>query len=184
MLFCTSCAKSECISYSHDLSCYCEPYDNIWRRSGFETARWCQKYELICDEKKRREKGTELVQLMQDKIKVHYRCLHLFNLPSVICDPFSTRFDWYRCMKFIFDCELISDWDDDDYEDVGVIHGEGPKTTPQPKTAHYKKEEISISDQAETLLKSGVTKDQLAANAAIRNKEKELETVIKGTPGK
>ncbi|CCD66800.1 Coiled-coil domain-containing protein [Caenorhabditis elegans] len=119
---------------------------------------------------------------MQDRIKVHYRCLHLYNLPQVICDPFSTRFDWYRCMKFLFDCELISDWDDDDYDDTGVITEDGaapPRPPPQISKPKPSLPESSISDQAETLLKGGLSSKQLKENAAIREKEKELEAVLK-----
>ncbi|CAL2037388.1 unnamed protein product [Caenorhabditis brenneri] len=181
--FCTHCEKDPCISFTHDIDCYCEPYNNIWRRYGFETARWCQKYELTCDEKTRRDKGSELVQLMQDRIKVHYRCLHLYNLPHVICDPFSTRFDWYRCMKFLFDCELISDWDDDDYDDAGVITDDKsdkkPPTLPVITKPKSSLPDPSISDQAEILLKGGLSSKQLKENAAIREKEKELESVLK-----
>ncbi|KIH49336.1 hypothetical protein ANCDUO_20589 [Ancylostoma duodenale] len=37
--------------------------------------------------------------------------MHLFNLPKVICDPFRRQFDYERCTKFLFDCELISEWE-------------------------------------------------------------------------
>ncbi|KAK6014123.1 hypothetical protein OSTOST_20528, partial [Ostertagia ostertagi] len=66
---------------------------------GYETAVWCQRYELFCNEKQRRNKASELVTLMDGAVKVHYRCMHLFNLPKVICDPFRRQFDYNRCTK-------------------------------------------------------------------------------------
>ncbi|VDK67414.1 unnamed protein product, partial [Cylicostephanus goldi] len=96
--FCTSAKRQKCKSCSYDLTCHCEPYECLWKRHGFNTAVWCQRYELFCNEKARREKAAELVSLMQDAIKIHYRCMHLFNLPKVICDPFRRQFDYNRCM--------------------------------------------------------------------------------------
>uniref|UniRef100_A0A0R3PWE0 G_PROTEIN_RECEP_F1_2 domain-containing protein n=1 Tax=Angiostrongylus costaricensis TaxID=334426 RepID=A0A0R3PWE0_ANGCS len=68
-------------------------------RFGYNTAVWCQRYELFCDEKERRRKATELVTLMEAAVKIHYKCMHLFNLPKVICDPLRRQFDYNRCTK-------------------------------------------------------------------------------------
>ncbi|CAB3403523.1 unnamed protein product [Caenorhabditis bovis] len=183
--FCTRMRKNPCKSTTHDISCYCDPYDRLWLRYGFETARWCQKYELVCDEKSRRAKGSDLVELMQDTLKVHYRCLHLFNLANVICDPFSTRFDWYRCMKFIFDCELISEWEEDDLDEVGLLPAEEEIEKAKERAKQEEKEkkiaiiQESISDTTEKLLKAGIPKEKLKENAEIFEKEQELATLLK-----
>ncbi|KIH45763.1 hypothetical protein ANCDUO_24191 [Ancylostoma duodenale] len=42
-------------------------------RYGYHTAVWCQRYELFCNEKQRRNKAQELITLMQDAVRVHYR---------------------------------------------------------------------------------------------------------------
>lgn len=109
--YCTRTRRSKCKSCDYDLSCYCEPYECVWRRFGYDSAVWCQRYELFCDEKERRRKATELVTIMEAAVKIHYKCMHLFNLPKVICNPLRRQFDYNRCIKFLFDCELISDFD-------------------------------------------------------------------------
>ncbi|CAI4226081.1 unnamed protein product [Auanema sp. JU1783] len=119
--YCKSMRLRNCENAYYDTSCSCEPYENHWRRYGFDTAVWCQKYELYCDEDKRREKATEIVPILKDAVRVHYRCFHMFNLVQVICNPFRKQFDWDRCMKFVLDCELISDFEEDDKDESGEI---------------------------------------------------------------
>ncbi|CAD6188377.1 unnamed protein product [Caenorhabditis auriculariae] len=176
--YCTRFPKKTCRSCSYDFTCVCEPFDCFWRRYGFETARWCQKYELVCDEKKRREKGTELVQLMQDSIRVHYRCLHLFNVPQVICDPFSTRFDWPRCMKFLFDCELVSEWKEDEPEEVveQVVHKQLINKASTPEDPNF----FQRTDQ---ILGKGVTLDTLKEAKKIEDAEKQVQQLLASQGG-
>ncbi|KAK6043544.1 hypothetical protein COOONC_18951 [Cooperia oncophora] len=40
---------------------------------GYETEVWCQRYELFCNEKERRDKANELIASMDGAVKVHYR---------------------------------------------------------------------------------------------------------------
>ncbi|KHJ80223.1 hypothetical protein OESDEN_20105 [Oesophagostomum dentatum] len=153
--FCTETKRRRCKSCSYDLSCYCEPYECLWRRHGFNTAVWCQRYELFCNERQRRKKANELIALMEDAVKIHYRCMHLFNLPKVICDPFRRQFDYNRCMKFLFDCELISEWDSGE-EATGKEAAregegaEGPKKTLKP-TPEDKKLAEKIAEEEKAL---------------------------------
>lgn len=42
-------------------------------RYGYETAVWCQRYELFCNEKERRNKAKELIALMDGAVTIHYR---------------------------------------------------------------------------------------------------------------
>ncbi|KAK5979300.1 hypothetical protein GCK32_015489 [Trichostrongylus colubriformis] len=71
--YCTGTKRSKCKSCTHDLSCYCEPYQCLWLRYGYETAVWCQRYELFCNEKERRNKASDLVTLIDGAVKIHYR---------------------------------------------------------------------------------------------------------------
>uniref|UniRef100_A0A0K0DBZ8 Transposase n=1 Tax=Angiostrongylus cantonensis TaxID=6313 RepID=A0A0K0DBZ8_ANGCA len=43
-------------------------------RFGYDSAVWCQRYELFCDEKERRRKATELITIMEAAVKIHYKC--------------------------------------------------------------------------------------------------------------
>uniref|UniRef100_A0A7I4YCK4 GDNF domain-containing protein n=1 Tax=Haemonchus contortus TaxID=6289 RepID=A0A7I4YCK4_HAECO len=160
--YCTRAKKSKCKSCTHDLSCYCEPYQCTWQRYGYETAIWCQRYELYCNEKERRNKADELVSLMDGAVRVHNRCMHLFNLPKVICDPFRRQFDYNRCMKFLFDCELISEWDDDE---------ESGKDTSKEKGE-------TASSEGSTKVLTPTPDDQKLA-AKIAEEEKALEQLLK-----
>uniref|UniRef100_A0A8R1DGQ3 Uncharacterized protein n=1 Tax=Caenorhabditis japonica TaxID=281687 RepID=A0A8R1DGQ3_CAEJA len=89
-----------------------------------------------------------------------------------------TTYHKHDYLQFLFDCELISDWSEDDYENTGVIDEE-PASKQQKLVPNKHLPETSISDQAETLLKGGLSKQQLQDNAAIREKEKALETVVR-----
>ncbi|KAK6741416.1 hypothetical protein RB195_009334 [Necator americanus] len=165
--FCTRTKINKCKSCSYDLSCQCEPYECLWRRGGYNTAIWCQRYELFCNEKERRNKANELIALMQDAVRIHYRCMHLFNLPKVICDPFRRQFDYERCTKFLFDCELISEWGSE--EESGeketaaekvTGEGEGPKKTLKPTAEDAK-------------LAAKIAEEEMALERLLKEKEKE-----------
>ncbi|VDL84933.1 unnamed protein product [Nippostrongylus brasiliensis] len=160
--YCTRLRKSKCKSCTHDLSCYCEPYECLWRRLGYETAVWCQRYELFCNEKERRDKANELVTLMEKAVRIHYRCMHLFNLPKVICDPFRRQFDYNRCTKFLFDCELVSEWEEE-------------------KTVELSSESSSESVESGELPKKTLTPtpDEQKLAAKIAEEEKELDRLLK-----
>ncbi|EPB75702.1 hypothetical protein ANCCEY_05194 [Ancylostoma ceylanicum] len=165
--FCTRTKISRCKSCSYDLSCYCEPYECLWRRYGYHTAVWCQRYELFCNEKERRNKAQELITLMQDAVKVHYRCMHLFNLPKVICDPFRRQFDYERCTKFLFDCELISEWESEE-EATGkepAAEKEGAEKEGPPKTLTPTPEDAKLAAK--------IAEEELALERLVKEKEKE-----------
>uniref|UniRef100_A0A0N4ZPM5 DB domain-containing protein n=1 Tax=Parastrongyloides trichosuri TaxID=131310 RepID=A0A0N4ZPM5_PARTI len=90
--------------------CFCNPYKCLIRRGGLHTAEWCQRYELFCDSKKREEESQELSQLMTKAIVVHQHCTIFLHFAKVLCNPFGPDYDQARCTKFLFDCELISDF--------------------------------------------------------------------------
>ncbi|CAJ0580699.1 unnamed protein product, partial [Mesorhabditis spiculigera] len=48
-------------------------------------------------------------------------CVELWGLAHAICNPFTRNFQWERCQKFLFDCELISDFPDDKQVDTGIV---------------------------------------------------------------
>ncbi|KAJ1365906.1 hypothetical protein KIN20_026376 [Parelaphostrongylus tenuis] len=144
--YCTRMRRNTCKSCDYDLSCYCEPYECVWRRFGYNTAVWCQRYELFL----RRERATT--------------CMHLFNLPKVICDPFRRQFDYNRCTKFLFDCELISNFDDE----LGISEKQIV-----PEEAHHEGEEAP----KKTLT---LTPEDKEIQAEIAQEEVELERLTQG----
>uniref|UniRef100_A0A0N5B584 DB domain-containing protein n=2 Tax=Strongyloides papillosus TaxID=174720 RepID=A0A0N5B584_STREA len=90
--------------------CFCDPYKCLIRRGGLHTANWCQRYELFCDSKKREEESQELSQLITKAIVVHQHCTIFLHFAKVLCNPFGPDYDEKRCTKFLFDCELITDF--------------------------------------------------------------------------
>uniref|UniRef100_A0A0K0EJR1 Phospholipase A(2) n=1 Tax=Strongyloides stercoralis TaxID=6248 RepID=A0A0K0EJR1_STRER len=90
--------------------CYCDPYKCLIRKGGLHTAEWCQRYELFCDSKKREEESQELSQILSKTIVVHQHCTIFLHFAKVLCNPFGPDYDQERCTKFLFDCELITDF--------------------------------------------------------------------------
>ncbi|VDM67457.1 unnamed protein product [Strongylus vulgaris] len=100
---------------------------------------------------------------MQDAIKIHYRCMHLFNLPKVICDPFRRQYDYNRCIKFLFDCELISEWGSEEELTGKSLEGKAEGGEEEQKTIKT--------------LKPTPEDEKLAAK--IAEEEKELENLLR-----
>uniref|UniRef100_A0AC35U2C8 GDNF domain-containing protein n=1 Tax=Rhabditophanes sp. KR3021 TaxID=114890 RepID=A0AC35U2C8_9BILA len=94
--------------------CHCNPYQCLVNKRGLHTAEWCQRYELFCDAEKRQNEAEELSQLMDKAVIVHQQCIQFLNFANVLCNPFGPDYDAERCTKFLFDCELISNFDDED----------------------------------------------------------------------
>ncbi|KAK0417126.1 hypothetical protein QR680_012842 [Steinernema hermaphroditum] len=112
--FCTAPERTECSAEEQcgreqpDYSCHCEPFTCLARRQ----VRPLQlgRFELFCDAEKRTEKSDDLANLLKDSVNVHKQCLEFLLVARTICNPFRPDFDHERCMKFLFDCELISDF--------------------------------------------------------------------------
>uniref|UniRef100_A0A1I7X270 Uncharacterized protein n=1 Tax=Heterorhabditis bacteriophora TaxID=37862 RepID=A0A1I7X270_HETBA len=154
-----------CVDDTPPLHCYCEPYDCLWKRSlgsttriyGYETAMWCQRYELFCNEKERRRKGTDLVSLMHDTVRVHYRWFKFVNKPNLT--------------YFLFDCELITEWDEEQTERKGstFIEGNNLEKQEKSKTLTPSSEDIKLANK--------LAEEERLLEKLVKEREKEEKKV-------
>ncbi|CAJ0943160.1 unnamed protein product, partial [Mesorhabditis belari] len=113
--------KYQCSRLTYPTEDWCEKEFDHYERTGTRTAEWCQRFELFCNATAREEKRAELNALMGDAVKVHKQCVELWGLSHAICNPFIRNFQWERCQKFLFDCELISDFPDDEEKTESIL---------------------------------------------------------------
>ncbi|KAF8359542.1 hypothetical protein PRIPAC_94537 [Pristionchus pacificus] len=104
--------------------CSCEPYVCLWRQKGLDSARWCQKYELFCNAESRRKSAEKLVSVLESSIRLHTHCYTLWNVARTICNPFRNKYDFKRCQKFLIDCELLGDFQEEDQEEAFLVEAE------------------------------------------------------------
>ncbi|GMS89429.1 hypothetical protein PENTCL1PPCAC_11604, partial [Pristionchus entomophagus] len=116
----TSC--DDCSTRFED--CSCEPYVCLWRQKGLDSARWCQKYELFCNAESRRKSAVKLLSVLESSIRLHNHCYTLWNVARTICNPFRSKYDFKRCQKFLLDCELLSDFEEEDQEEAFLAQAE------------------------------------------------------------
>nr|CDJ86035.1 Protein F26A1.9 [Haemonchus contortus] len=93
--------------------------------------------------------------------------MHLFNLPKVICDPFRRQFDYNRCMKFLFDCELISEWDDEEESDKETGKEKGETAPSEGST------KVLTPTPDDQKLAVKIAEEEKALEQLLKEKEKE-----------